>query len=330
MVRSLIYGSSGCIVLALLLRAPSVFADAAADADALFKEAQRLSESGDDAAACQKFEESRKIANGLGVTMYLADCLQKTKHPARALELFREAEQMAKARKDKREKLAHERMVQLEPSVSTLELKLAGGQSAIEVLVDGQPVEPAQREQPLRLDPGSHSIQARAAGKRDFTANLQLEAGKTQTLEIPVLGDASEPAPAASAAKPNPALSADTSSSGFPRRTLGIALGGAGVVALGIGTFLGLQAKSKLSDSNNGHCDAQDFCDPRGLDLRRQANNAATISTVSFTAGLVLLGAGAFFFFTGGEEAPAGQTSGMAVAPVLSAREAGLVMFKQF
>jgi hypothetical protein len=58
-------------------------ADAASDADALFNEARKLSEKGDHAAACPKFEESKRLANGLGVTLYLADCMQKTAHPAR-------------------------------------------------------------------------------------------------------------------------------------------------------------------------------------------------------------------------------------------------------
>ncbi|MGH7439673.1 MAG: hypothetical protein ACRENE_28625, partial [Polyangiaceae bacterium] len=59
-------------------------ADAAAQADVAFKEAQRLHAAGDDAAACPKYAESKHLAPEVGVTLHLADCYAKTGKTASA------------------------------------------------------------------------------------------------------------------------------------------------------------------------------------------------------------------------------------------------------
>ena len=80
---------------------------------------------------------------------------------------------------------------------------------------------------------------------------------------------------------------------------VGIALGVAGLAALGVGGFFGLQAKSKLDESNDGHCrNPGDVCDATGLGLRSDADDAATLSTVLVIAGGVALVAGAIVFLT--------------------------------
>jgi hypothetical protein len=73
-----------------LARAQS--ADASTQADAAFKEAQRLHAAGDDASACPKYAESKRLAPEVGVTLHLADCYAKTGKSASAWNEFQEAE----------------------------------------------------------------------------------------------------------------------------------------------------------------------------------------------------------------------------------------------
>ena len=71
---------------------------------------------------------------------------------------------------------------------------------------------------------------------------------------------------------------------------------GAGAIGIGTGVFFGLAAKSKRDDSNAGHCQANDFCDPQGLSLRQDAISAATASTIAFAAGGLALAGGIALF----------------------------------
>jgi hypothetical protein len=235
---------------------------------------------------------------------------------------------MAHERRDKREKAAIERAEALDKTVPKLELKIAESSGELQVFVNERQLTPAELAQPLRLDPGTYTVVAKAPGKADFQSEVQLTEGQTATLEIAALGDApstAAPTTTASAAPSSePAAPADTGLKG--RRTIAIALGAAGVVGLGVGTFFGLRAKSKLDESNESHCDANDACDPAGLDLRSNAQSAALISTIGFGAGVVLLGAGAFFWFT---DQPASPTA-LQVAPVLSPVHAGLRVQRRF
>jgi serine/threonine-protein kinase len=319
------------LALAGLLQSSPVLADTASDADALFNEARKLSGKGDHAGACSKFEESRRLLNGLGVTMYLADCMQKIGRPTRALELFREAQQMAKERRDKREKLAHERIEALEKSVPKLQIKIEEPTGDLEVFLGERRLEPAELEQPIRLDPGNYTVIAKAPGKGDFSGEVELSSGQTATLEIPALGASAQSSggsTATSSGAVTPEQDApqpDTAGMGS-RRTLALALGAAGVVGVGLGTVFGLQAKSKLDESNEGHCDANDACDSTGLDLRSDAQSAALLSTISFGAGVALLGAGAFFWFTGQESSP----TAIRIAPEFAPGHAGFRLQKRF
>jgi hypothetical protein len=64
-------------------------------------------------------------------------------------------------------------------------------------------------------------------------------------------------------------------------------------VGIGIGLEFGAMARSDRDKSNDGPCDAADFCTSQGLALRHQAINEALVSTLATGAGIVALGAGA-------------------------------------
>ena len=90
--------------------------DDLARADTLFKEGVARLKQGDDAAACSRFAESKELAPAVGVSLYLADCLQRVGKPASAWREFRSAEALAIERKDKRASLAHHRAEVLAPA----------------------------------------------------------------------------------------------------------------------------------------------------------------------------------------------------------------------
>ncbi len=107
---------------------------------------------------------------------------------------------------------------------------------------------------------------------------------------------------------------------------MGWITGGVGVAGLALGTIFGIMA---MGDKNGAHCDASGACDPGKLS---DANSAATISTVGFIAGGVLVAGGVALVLFGpsGNTASAAPASGagttLKLAPLVGARDAGLLL----
>jgi hypothetical protein len=82
------------------------------------------------------------------------------------------------------------------------------------------------------------------------------------------------------------------------QKMLALALGGGGIVAIGVGAVFGAEAISKNKDAMK-YCPASPRCDdPRGVLLTNDARGAATLSTVLFTVGGGLVAAGAVLYLT--------------------------------
>lgn len=106
----------------------------------------------------------------------------------------------------------------------------------------------------------------------------------------------------------------------YVRRNLAYVLGGAGVVAVGVGAVLGLRAMADMSSASPG-CTGN-TCNHAGAADRRDAVAAGNASTVAFVTGGVLLGAGALLWLT----APRGPASsgGIGLAPSVAANGGAL------
>jgi serine/threonine-protein kinase len=300
-----------------------------ARADALFNAAKALLDAGQYADACAKFAESKRLAPGLGVTLYLADCYERIGRTASAWTEFRSAEGLARERNDKRSDVARGRAQALEPKLDRLTITVAPTlpQAGLQVLRDGAVVSPEEWGLAVPVDPGDHVVVVSSPGhaQRTIPAHVGADA-PTATVRIDRLEDSSPtpapapvPAPAPipapvpeSAPAPAPE-SAPPSDPASTRRWIGVGVAVAGVVGVGLGTVFGLSAKSKLDQSNqDNHCDKADTCDPTGLALRHDASSAATLSTVMFVVGGVALTGGAVLYFT----APRPTTTvGLAIAP---------------
>src|SRR5215472_5283138 len=110
--------------------------DNAAAAEALFSEGTRLFAAGDLQAACPKFEESKRLEPGIGVTLYLADCYEKTGRLAKAWAEFRDAQYAAARRGDPRANVALERANKLEQRLPRIKVEVpppASGVPGLEV-----------------------------------------------------------------------------------------------------------------------------------------------------------------------------------------------------
>jgi serine/threonine-protein kinase len=290
-----------------------------AAAEALFEQGRKLLTEKKYDEACEKLEASHKLDPGVGTLLYLGDCYEKAGKLASSWAAFQEAASLGTTRGEmERVKVAQVRATALMPRlpmvVFVVDQKLPG----LEVRRDGALVPEASWGTALPVDAGSTTIMASAPGYQHWETTLTVPANLKEPLpvRIPTLSKEGG-AIAASAVSPAPAAGPTPNaepapSEGSTQRTVGLIVGGAGVVALVVSGVLTLVASGKNSDSEK-HClpNAPNQCDSIGVADRDDAKNLANIATVMGVSGGVLLAGGAVVYFTAprseGAQGPAPQ-----------------------
>jgi len=315
-------------------------ADNKVAAEALFDEARKLVSDGKYAAACAKFEQSQRLDPGIGTLLYLADCYEKAGRFASAWATFREGASQAKAAgQTDRASAGEARAAALEGRLSRLKLEVAPQNGTREGFVlrrGGNPVAKDLFGVAVPVDGAEWLVEASAPGAKPWSKKVVVRAeGDSVTLDVPALETESgapapapveppAPAPVVPAPAPGPAPR-DDAPAGETQRTLGLVVGGVGLVGIGFGTYFGLRAISKNSDAKE-LCDGAVCRDPRGVDLTDEAREAATISNITFGVGLAALVGGSVLYLT----APSGRSSGLHVSPKVGKGVGGLWLGGRF
>ena len=113
-------------------------------------------------------------------------------------------------------------------------------------------------------------------------------------------------------------------------RAAGVVVGLVGLAGVGASFGLGYVAKQKNDDAN-GVCNGAACQNQNGVSLAQTAGNLATGATISFVAGLVLMGGGVVLFAV----APRGtststKAASISVAPSVDRTGAGLALHGVF
>lgn len=296
------------MLVAVLVSSPARVRAAETDASAralaiqLFDEAQDLLGKNRVAEACPKLAESYRLDPQLGALIHLADCYERNGQLASAWGAFREAEEIAQKREDERATMARDRAAALSPRLSKLVVQMSSntGLPGVTLLRDGAVVAPVMWGAAAPIDPGKHRLEVRAPGYKSWQGEVLIEQeGSTLTMDVARL-QPEVAAPPVAAAAPVVAVSEPSPASDTPpgqtQRIGAMALGGVGVVALGIGTYLGLSASSSNSDSK-AQCSDNNRCTPEGKELRASAQSKALASTIVVSVGVgALIGAGVLWF----------------------------------
>ncbi len=307
--------------------------DTRAAAAALFEAGRKLQGEGKFAEACPKLEDSQKMDPGMGTLFYLSECYEKIGRTMSAWVGFREvAAQALIAGQGEREKVARGRVATLEPQLMRLKILIRPEPGQVSVTRDGAVMSPGVFGTPIPLDPGAHLISATAPGKESWESKIILkDPGQTLTVEVPTLLDkkpgaaAVTPLPGDDKVLPGPqshlavgnepgVLAPDLEPKRTWQRPLGITLTAVGAVGLGLGTALGLMAKSTFDDSAS-HCDATGHCDPTGIEQRSSAVGKGNVATGVFVAGAVLAAGGVVLWITAPSRKPAAAPVGLSFGP---------------
>ncbi|WP_437946517.1 hypothetical protein WME98_37465 [Sorangium sp. So ce296] len=283
-----------CLLAPVTARAQPVAPQRETTVQALYEQATSEMDAGRYERACPRLEEVVRLApDALGAKLTLGECYEGWGKLASAWSQYVLVEGEATKVGDlDRQMKAAGKSAALKPKLATLTIEVPASVRSVPGLTitrDGLPVREAQWSVPLPLDVGRHEIVVSGRGY------------KTSKQQIEIAADGHR------VAVPVPPLESMTSAGSNPERPwqrpaaiVAIGLGGAG---LAVGAVLGGLAIARNQESNDGHCSAQDRCDPAGLDLRRQAVGLGNGSTVALVTGGLLAAGGAVLFVTAPSQA---------------------------
>ncbi len=308
----------------------------AAAAESLFQEARRLSDAGNYREACPKFLASQKAGPGVGTLLNLGACYEKTGQIASAWARYKEAQSFAqRTNRPDREKTARERALKLEPRLP--KLTITWKDPSVEVKRDDVPVDEGAVGSPVPVDPGSHTITARASGKKTWSKTVTFTEAQNENVTIPPLeedqgGGTKEAGGTKATSDGGGTQSSDTTaplveSKGNGMRTASYVVLGAGVVGVGVGSYFGLTTFSAWGDAKK-HCTGV-ICDSTGVKLANDAKTDGTIATASMFAGGALVGLGLVLFFMSPSDKsspPTGTLTSPRITPAVGPTFAGLTM----
>ena len=324
-------GLRALVALTLALSAAPLAAQSGAAekaaAEALFDQGLKLMQQGKHKQACEKLEQSQAIEAGIGTLLYLAECYAQLGRTASAWASFREAASAAAAQgQAQRAEAGARRARELEPKLSRLTVHVAPEAQAlegIEVRNGDVPLAAEAWGVAIPVDPGEHHVTASAPQHQSWQAKLVVPPnGASVEMFVPPLAPqpvaatptAAQPQSTPSTVHVEADLQAQVDSSNG-LRLAGLITGGAGVVALGLGTYFGLRAISKNNEAQDeGGCSGETCSSQQGIALTQDAQDAAALSNVFVGLGAVATAIGVVLYLLAPDEERPVQVSA-AVAP---------------
>lgn len=275
-------------------------------------------QNGDTNQAVDKLERAYQIVKLPTVGLWAARALVKAGRLVNAEERYVEVTRFAGAPDPKQDQAkadaAKEREALL-PRIPSVTISIEGAApNEVAVTLDGEPVLAALIGTAQPVDPKHHVVKATRGSDsvdREFDVAEGQKVPVTLKFGAPgaaptatVLPPAAAPPPTTPPPAPSDAT-ADRGSGWSTQRTIGLVVGGAGVVSAVVSGIFTASALSKKSDSqaycNGGACTSQ-----TGVSLLDDARSAGNVATITGIAGIALVGAGVVLFVT----APSGASGG--------------------
>jgi hypothetical protein len=260
-------------------------------ADKLFDDGRRYLTAKEYALACTAFEQSQEAEPAIGTLLNIALCYEQWGHIAAAYRAYLEAERFATDKHDKRAKGAHQKVEQLGPMVPHLELQVpADADPGAIFALDGKEVDRGALTGDLLVEIGTHTIEARVPGKPPKLTTVEVKLGEHRQLVIDV---------------PKPEIAVKVVVAPPPARNRrrfigGLALGGAGIAAVGFAGYVALVARqdydNAVKDCPNTVCTNHD-----AYEITQRARRRANYMSIVTGAGFAAVGVGIYLVLTSRE-----------------------------
>jgi len=288
------------------------FADEAT-AEQLFQEGVAAMKRNDFAVACDAFAGSNKADASPGTQINLALCYEKQKKWASAWAWYRSAAGLAQQRgQANRVTSAEESAARVKLLVHYVVVAVREPLTDLTVKRDGSEVVIAVggKEVPLPIDPGEHTFEVSARGKKPWTKTVTIpDNPNTDRIEVPKLENqpleerTPSSGPSGTEYKPPQII---VENDGSTQRTAGLITGGAGLLAGVAAIGLIVLANSEASDRDQLREQAANETDAARRNSAtvsadshaKAADNNRLIAGILGGGAAVLVGVGAIVFFT--------------------------------
>ena len=262
------------LAFAVMLVATAARAEPRASAVELFAHGRSLAAEGKCAEAIPFFLDTLKLEASIGALLNLAECHEKLHDDARAYARYREAEALAREKRDDRETLAAERANVVGARVPRVAITAPPG---VHVTLDGADARLGENV----VTEGDHAIRASAEGRTSWEHTVHATAGRAEPVTVPDLP------PIATPTKNLPPSHA--------QGTAGVALTIGGAATLVAASIFGGVAIAKKSDELAlATGPSQAAFD----DAKASAHAFGDASTALFIAGGVIAAAGVVLWLT--------------------------------
>lgn len=247
--------------------------------------------------ACPQFASALELdPTHVRTAISLGTCEERSGKFMSALEQYANARKLAVAQSLGDKIIEIDQLTaDLKPRIPFLRIMVPDRWTAIDgfiVVRSGTIVPVADYGKAVQVDPGPYEINASSPTTGVWKKAVVIQ--ERQTVDVTIGDDAASTrenatvSSSGAADKPGPGARKGL---GF----VGIGLGAAGLIA---GSVLGGLAIAKNDASNEGHCDADSYCDATGFTLRQEAKHYANVSTGLFIVGGAFLGAGVILVAT--------------------------------
>jgi hypothetical protein len=256
-----------------------------ASAETLFRDGRARAEAGDFSHACPLFAESLRLDYALGTLFNLAACEEHLGSLVHAWEHYAEVAERLPPDDDRRE-VVRERIASLDRLIPRLTIVVsAAAPPDTHVTRDRVELRGPSLDVALPVDAGDHEIAVDAPGRAVKRWDVRLALGERRVVVVvpgePTTQSAPETTPAQSSSN----------------HTAEWILGGAGVASIAVGSYFGVRALSKRSDSN-ALCNGDACSSPAGLQEYDDAKTFSRVSDVAFGVGIVAVAAASYLLLT--------------------------------
>jgi len=292
-------GSLFCFLAIMAVSASAGAQAKDAVGEKLFVDAQEALKAGRVSEACTKFAESNRVDPQLGTLLNLAACHEKDHKPTSAWsEYTRLVDLATKAGDAGRADYARKRAAALAPALPQMTLHPPKTATITEIAIDGQSIGRSALMTSVPVDPGAHVL-ALHAGDRTWTQRVTIADTGTTTIDVSEPPPESvKPPPRDNVVQPPPPL-VQPEAHASPLRPAGIIVAGVGLASVVVGSIFGAFAMGE-QPTITAQCDGNFVCSGDGLSAANRAKAEATVSTIGFIAGGVLVALGVTLFFVGG------------------------------
>lgn len=305
-------------------------AHAESKADKLFAKGKKLLAQKKYDEACKAFEQSDEAETGIGTKLNVARCYEEWGKIATALRWYQDAEQMAKDHKDPRAEKIKGLEDAIDADVPRLTIKAGDGVDTAGLTLDGAAT---RVNEALAVDPGAHELVWTTPDGNKKTKTVPLERGGSSEVKVDLpikkKGHGKPDGGEGSGEGDRPIVAG--AGDGSTQRLVGLGVGGAGIVAVGVASVLTLKARSKYNDALSAHCvNDRTMCDDIGLAETADARHRANVSTVIAVVGAAAVATGVVLYLISPHGSPAKSEHAYYLVPEVDADGAAVLVGGRF